>query len=127
MSDKRYQVIYTGQLKPGFDMDTVKSNLVLSLGISEGKANRLLGSEAVMLKRCGTSVDAQILLDKFDQAGLVCVVRDSGRNGAGNPGVEAGSESSLVRMLKQISPSADSDSPSLFKRLVSGGQKRKRA
>lgn len=126
MNDKRYQVIYTGKLKPGLDVDTVRSNLVLSLGISEVKAKRLLESCAVVLKRCSSSVEAQVLVEKFDQAGVICAVRNtSGGMAAANPGAEAGGESSLVRMLRQFSPT--SESPSLFKRLIGGGQKRRRA
>jgi len=124
-SEKRYQLIYTGKMKPGLSADTVISNLVLSMGISESKAGRLLDGERKVLKRCSSSVEAQVLAEKFDQAGIVCVVRDSG--GSTNPGAEAGGESSLVRLLKNFSPSHDSDSPSLFKRLVKGGQRRRRA
>lgn len=126
MSDKRYQVIYTGKLKPGLDAETAKSNLILSMGIAEGKAARLVEtSDRLVLKRCSSSVEAQVLAEKFDQAGLVCAVRNIG--GGANPGMESGGESSLVRLLKNFSPSQENDSPSLFRRLVKGGHKRKRA
>jgi hypothetical protein len=127
MIDKRYQLIQTGKLKPGLDADTVKSNLILSMGISESKAERLLENETRLLKRCATSVEAQVLAEKFDQAGLVCVVRDGGGGSGSNPGVQSGGESSLVRLLKTFTPTPDSDSPSLLRRLVKGGQKRSRA
>jgi hypothetical protein len=124
-SDKRYQLIYTGKMKPGLTADTVKSNLVLSMGISESKAERLLDDKRKVLKNCTSSVEAQVLADKFDQAGIICVVRETGRGS--NPGSEASGESSLVRLLKNFGPAHDSDSPSLFKRLIKGGQRRKRA
>lgn len=124
MNDKRYQVIYTGKLKPGLDAGTVKSNLVLFLGIKEVKAEKLLQSSQVVLKRCESAVEAQVLAEKFDQAGILCAVRGIS-SGSSNPGVEAGGESSLVRMLKQVS--SGGESPSLFKRLIGGGQKRRRA
>ena len=124
-SDKRYQLIYTGKLKPGLDTATVKSNLVLSMGISESKAERLLDDKRKVLKNCASSVEAQVLADKFDQAGIICVVRDAG--GRGNPGAETSGESSLVRLLKNFSPAQNGESPSLFKRLIKGGQRRKRA
>lgn len=125
MNDKRYQLIYTGKIKPGLDTETVKSNLVLSMGMNEHKADRLLDGEKKVLKRCSSAVEAQVLAEKFDQAGVLCVVRDGGRGR--NPGVEAGGESSLVRLLKTFGSAHDSDSPSFFKRLVKGGQRRKRA
>lgn len=127
MTEKRYQIVYMGKLKPGLDAATVKSNLVLSLGINEDKARRLLGSDKVVLKRCNSSVDAQVLIEKFDQAGIVCAIRDTQGGGAVNPGMEAGGESSLVRMLKHVAPTSAGESPSLLRRLVGGSQKRKRA
>ena len=127
MSEKRYLVFYTGRTKPGVDLSTVKSNLVLSLGISDIKANILLDGGRRLLKRCVTSVDAQILAEKFDQNGLVCEVCD-GIKGISNPGVEAGGESSLVRVLKSFSTgSDDGQNSSVFSRLIKTGSRRKRA
>jgi hypothetical protein len=124
-TEKRYQLIYTGKMKPGLTAETVISNLVLSMGISQSKAERLLDDKRKVLKRCGSSVEAQVLAEKFDQAGIICVVRDAG--GVSSPGAEASGESSLVRLLKNFSQSRDNDTPSLFKRLVKGGQRRRRA
>ncbi len=125
MSEKRYLVFYTGCTKPGMDIGTVKSNLVLSLGISDIKANILLDGGRRLLKRCATSVDAQILAEKFDQNGLLCEVSD-GINGISNEGIEAGGESSLVRVLKNFSTGSSKDQ-SVFSRLIKTGTSRKRA
>lgn len=125
MSEKRYLVFYTGRTKPGMDIGTVKSNLVLSLGISDIKANILLDGGRRLLKRCATSVDAQILAEKFDQNGLLCEVFD-GINGISNEGIEAGGESSLVRVLKNFSTGSTKDQ-SVFSRLIKTGVSRKRA
>lgn len=127
MSDKRYLVFYTGKIKPGLDIDTVKSNLVLSMGIADTKAQVLLNGGRKLLKRCATSVDAQVLAEKFDQAGILCDVCD-GMKGVSNPGVEAGSESSLVRVLKSFSSGSEGErNSSLFSRLIKPGARRKRA
>ena len=125
MSEKRYLVFYTGKTKPGLDSSTLKSNLVLTLGISETKAKLLLEGGRRLLKRYATSVDAQILAEKFDQNGLICEVCD-GINGVTNPGIEAGSESSLVRVLKSFSSNGDGNS-SVLSRLIKPGTHRKRA
>ncbi|HEY0721708.1 MAG TPA: hypothetical protein VGE50_10710 [Gammaproteobacteria bacterium] len=98
MSDKRYHVIFTGELMPGMDRKTVLSNLVLGVGISEVKANDLLGRVDVMLKRYGSSADAKRLVDKFQQAGAVCHIVDRGENYAGN----ADSQSALVSIFKRF-------------------------
>ena len=127
MSDKRYLVFYTGRVKPGLDIDTVKSNLVLSLGIADAKAQLLLDGGRKLLKRCATSVDAQVLAEKFDQAGILCDVCD-GVKGVNNQGVESGGESSLVRVLKSFSSSADGDNhSSIISRLIRPGSRRKHA
>jgi len=123
MSDKRYQLVYVGKLKPGVDAETVKSNLVLSMGISEEKAGQLVKDEPKMLKRCSTEVEAQVLVEKFEQAGIVCVVRDSG----GAHGFETGSESSLLSLLKKQASNAGEDNSSLLRRLLNGRQRSKRA
>lgn len=127
MSEKRYLVIFTGKLKPGVDNETVKSNLVLSMGISDSKAGVLIKSGRKLLKRCTSSVEAQILIEKFDKVGLLCEVRN-GSMGESNMAVQTGSESSLVRVLKGFSSSSGKESnPSLFTRLLKPGSRRKRA
>jgi hypothetical protein len=127
MSEKRYLVIFTGKIKPGVDADAVKSNLVLSLGLSDAKADALLKMGRKLLKRCGTSVEAQVLAEKFDQVGILCDVRD-GNMGEANMAVQTGGESSLVRVLKSVSSGPDGEnSSSLLTRLIKPGSRRKRA
>lgn len=99
--NKPYVVIFTGEILPNTDVLTVKSNLVLSAGLSDTKASRLFGCGEVVLKRYATTAEAEKLADKFFQAGAICEIRDS-RLGSKNPGAEVGSESSLVRMLKHF-------------------------
>lgn len=127
MSNKRYLVIFTGKINPGVDAETVKSNLVLSLGLSDTKADALLKMGRKLLKRCATAVEAQVLTEKFDQVGIVCEVRDGGM-GEANMAVQTGGESSLVRVLKGFSSASGGQSnPSLFTRLLKPGSRRKRA
>ncbi len=123
MSDKRYQLVYVGKLKPGMDAETVKSNLVLSVGISQAKAEQLVKSEPKMLKHYATAVEAQLLAEKLEQAGIVCVVRDS----YGSSSVDAGSESSLLSVLKKQSTSAEGDDTSLVQRMLNSRQRSRRA
>jgi len=115
MSDKRYQLIYAGKLVPGVDAETAKCNLILTMGISEDKAARLITDEPRLLKHCATVVEARVLAEKFEQAGVVCLVRDC----SGAHGIESGSESSLMTLLNNTSH-GNEDSPSLFKRLIGG-------
>ena len=98
MSDKRYHVIFTGELASGMDKKTVLSNLVLGVGLSEEKANSLLERSHVLLKRCGSSSDAKRLADKFQQAGAVCIIQDFGEDYGGG----GDSQSALVSVFKKF-------------------------
>ncbi len=127
MSEKRYFVVFTGKIKPGVDAEAVKSNLVLSLGLSDAKADALLKMGRKLLKRYGTAVEAQVLAEKLEQVGILCEVRDSGMGDA-NMAIPTGSESSLVRVLKSVSSGSDGDNgTSLLTRLIKPGARRKRA
>ncbi len=102
--NKPYVVIFSGEIVLGVDVDTVKSNLVLSTGISDAKADKLFDRGEVVLKHYATTAEAERLADKFYQAGALCDIRDT-RLSSKNPGAEVGGESSLVRMLKHFTRS----------------------
>ena len=104
MSESRYSVIFTGQLKPELSAETVTSNLVLDIGLDQQKATMLLRQGRVVLKRCDTVVEAQRLAEKFDRSGAICIIEDRlTREGAS---VQAGSgESSLVKLINKFIPS----------------------
>jgi len=104
MSESRYSVIFTGQLKPELSAETVTSNLVLDIGLDQQKAVMLLRQGRVVLKRCDTVVEAQRLAEKFDRSGAICIIEDRlTREGASAP---AGSgESSLVKLINKFIPS----------------------
>lgn len=103
MSDKRYHVIFTGELAPGMDKKTVLSNLVLGVGISEEKAKNLLERSHLLLKRCGSSSEAKRLADKFRQAGALCVIHDQGEGYSAN----GDSQSALVSIFKKFTRTPD--------------------
>ena len=103
--NKPYIVVFTGELVLGAEIDTVKSNLVLMTGISEAKVEKLFQREGeVVLKHYATTAEAELLADKFYQAGVICDIRDS-RQSSRNTAHEVGGESSLVRMLKHFTGS----------------------
>lgn len=103
--DKPYLVVFTGEIVPNTDVSTVKSNIVLSMGMAEYKVNALFDKGEVVLKRFDKMAAAQKLVDMFYETGAICIVRDT-RLESTNPGTEVGSESSLMHMLKQITGSA---------------------
>lgn len=105
MSDNRYSVIFTGQLKPDATAQMVIGNLVLDIGLPQEKVVQLLRKGRVVLKRCGTMVEAQRLAEKFDRAGAVCVIEDRlAREHAMANSVSG--ESSLVRFISKFIPSS---------------------
>ncbi len=113
--NKPYVVIFTGELVLGADIGTVKSNLVLSTGISNAKADQLFARGEVVLKHYATTAEAERLADKFYQAGAICDIRDS-RLTSKNPGAEVGGQSSLVRMLRHVTGGRRVNSTSKQKR-----------
>lgn len=116
-NQKRYFIVFTGKLKPGMDKDTVVSNLVLSVGIPDARAKLLLENGGKVLKNCATSVEAELFAEKLTQAGLLCTVHDRHAKSS-NPGVEVGSESSLVRMLRRFAPAEGDQDAGFFSRLI---------
>lgn len=105
MSDKRYQVVFTGKLVPNADMATVKANLVLDIGLSEEKVERMLSSSRVVLKRFPSVADAQRLIERMERAGVLCQAEDLGP--AGQEGAAPG-ESALVSFVNRLIPSSRS-------------------
>jgi hypothetical protein len=89
--NKPYAVVFTGEIVSSLDIDTVKSNLVLSTGISDAKAADLFGRGEVLLKRFATTADAELLADVFFNAGAICEVRDT-RLSSKSAGAEVGGE-----------------------------------
>ena len=117
MSEKPYNVVFTGKYHPTVDLETVKSNLILGLNMPEDKVLRLLSRKGeVLLKRCATVGEAQLLVEKFDTAGAICLIREAGASmEAANNG-----ESSLVRLLKSFSGAGSKDgSKSIMARMGS--------
>jgi len=51
MTDKRYDVVFRGELAPGFVFEKVRASFVRSFSISEQKADRILKSTRVVLRR----------------------------------------------------------------------------
>lgn len=105
MSDNRYSVICTGQVKPGMSVETVVSNLVLDIGVNQDKAVVLLRQGRVVLKRCDTLVEAQRLAEKFDRSGVICQIEDRLARETASAHASNG-ESSLVKLINKFIPSS---------------------
>lgn len=125
MTDKRYELVYTGKLHPGMDAETVKSNLVLSVGISEEKACRLVEAKPKLLKHCATAVEAQVMAEKLERAGICCVVRDRDPHSTSNS--KTGNESILMSLLKRQALTAGEEDIVLSSRLLNNRQRSKTA
>ncbi len=99
MSNKRFCVISTGKLVAGADVETVKSNLILDIGLTDEKVAKLLNGTRVVLKRLPTAVEAQRLAERFERAGMLCVIEDQ------NPGLggqQSSGESSLITIVNRF-------------------------
>ena len=100
MSDKRYQVVFTGELASDKDVASVTSNLILDIGLSEEKVELLLNGSRRVLKRLNTVGKAQRLTKQLEHAGILCVIEDLGPE----PGSEEAGESSLITFIKLFKP-----------------------
>lgn len=105
MSDNRFSVICTGQLKPEMSVETVTSNLVLDIGLTPQKAVALVQQGRVVLKRCDTIVEAQRLAEKFDRSGIICMIEDRLARECVGTQSDSG-ESSLVKLINKFIPSS---------------------
>jgi len=102
MSDSRFAVIFTGQLKPDSSTQAVICNLVLDMGLSQEKASRLIRMGRVVLKRCSSIPEAERLAERFDHAGALCVIEDRLADESSQDASEAKGESSLVSFLSKF-------------------------
>ena len=51
MTPARYDVVYRGKIRPGFDIDDVKSKLMEVFSISEEKAVKILKSSGMAVEK----------------------------------------------------------------------------
>jgi len=99
VSEKRFQVRFTGCLKPGLSRQTVLSNLVLETGLPEERLDNLFARGESLVKRCETATEAQRIADKFTRAGATCLVVDTQATGDSTTG-----KSMFSSLLRAITP-----------------------
>lgn len=75
MSDKPYEIFFSGEVLPHLDVETVKSNLVLMFDIPPEKVERLFCDQEVIVKRVDTFANAHLRQQQLEEAGLVCHIR----------------------------------------------------
>ncbi len=101
MSDKRYHVVFTGKLAPGKDAATVKSNLILDIGLSDEKIELLLSGARKVLKRFSVANEAERLTERLELAGILCVIEDHGA-GTASGAQQGNGESSLITFIHRF-------------------------
>ena len=97
MKAKSYGVVFSGKLAQQLGHETIVSNLILELGISDTKARTLLERPGVLLKRFDNQADAQRLLDRLERAGVLGRLQHA--QPTPGPVTTSNSESSLFRIL----------------------------
>ncbi len=70
MSDMRYNVIYRGKVLEGFEFETVKQNLMRIFSLSEDKAEKILKTHRVVLKKNADESTAKKFGAALKKAGL---------------------------------------------------------
>lgn len=74
MPDQRYNVVYRGNLLPGFDISVVKSKLMAAFPLSEKQVATILKGKRVVLKKNTDETTARRLGAAFKRAGLDIVL-----------------------------------------------------
>ncbi len=85
MSEKRYNVEFTGQIIPGWDIDEVKANLANILKASEEKIYKLFSGGRFVIKK---NVDHQTAIkinNVFKDAGADCIIIPDHKGGPATP------------------------------------------
>lgn len=74
----RFQVLFSGDLAPGFEQATVQARLAAEFGIDDRKARQLFQGRTVVLRSQLEEQDALALQHRLYDLGAVCRVKDSG-------------------------------------------------
>jgi len=71
-----YQVLFSGEVSPNLNEDTVRANLARELGIDERKARQLFSGRTVVIKSQLSQQDALLVQARFSEFGAICRVKD---------------------------------------------------
>jgi hypothetical protein len=74
MQTKRYKVVFDGRIVEGYEIDTVKENLVSLLKIDEQKAERLFDSKPTVIKRNVDYRTAMKYKKACEKVGAMCKI-----------------------------------------------------
>jgi len=71
-----YQVLFSGEVSPNLNEDSVRENLARELGIDERKARQLFSGRTVVIKSQLSQEDALAVQAQFAEFGAICRVKD---------------------------------------------------
>jgi len=71
-----YQVLFSGEVSPNVNEETVRANLARELGIDERKARQLFSGRTVVIKSQLSQADALTVQERFSRFGAICRVKD---------------------------------------------------
>ncbi len=71
-----YQVLFSGEVSPNVNEDTVRENLARELSIDERKAKQLFSGRTVVIKSQLSQEDALTVQARFAEFGAICRVKD---------------------------------------------------
>jgi len=78
-----FQVLFSGDLLKGADVETVRQRIALELGIDERKARQLFSGRTVVIRNQLEEPQALALQQRFYDLGALCRVKDVGAPGGG--------------------------------------------
>jgi uncharacterized membrane protein YjgN (DUF898 family) len=114
MTETRYNVIYRGKILDGFEFNTAKRNLAKIYAISEEKAEKILKSRQVVLKKNLGPAEAKKFATAIKNAGMaVALARVPAGSGTAASGLSPAARA-MEQSLKAAMAAAPPDLPGTF-------------
>lgn len=78
MTEQKFNLVFTGQIKEGMTVSAVKKNLITLFKMDEGRAERFFLKKQIIIKKQVNRQTAEKYKKAFDKAGVVCKITSVG-------------------------------------------------
>lgn len=72
MQNKRFNVVYRGEIREGIDRDVVRKNIAAEFKLNDAKLEQLFSGKRLIVKKNSVYQDAVKLADQFNNCGAIC-------------------------------------------------------
>lgn len=100
MDEKKYNVIFSGQIKEGEELEAVKKALTSTLKVDPSNLDKLFSGKRIFIKKNADLQTCERLSQAMDRAGALCVIEEHG----GAPGGKSAPPPQETEMRKTPPP-----------------------